>query len=107
MKPHSRAAAIITLFLFIVTAVGLYSMESAQSIYQERCSACHGRNGDANTWIGKKYGALGYQSPAVVKMSDAELATIIKNGKGKMPSFADKLSDAQIQELVKYIRTLK
>ena len=40
-------------------------------------------------------------------MSDADLTGAITNGKGKMPGFKGKLTDAQIKDLVGYIRTLK
>jgi cytochrome c6 len=41
-------------------------------------------------------------------MSDADLAAAISNGKPpKMPAFKGKLTDDQIKDLAKYIRTLK
>lgn len=42
----------------------------------------------------------------VQKKSDKELTAIITDGKGAMPSYKDKLSDAQIKDLVGYIRKL-
>jgi mono/diheme cytochrome c family protein len=40
-------------------------------------------------------------------MSDADLTAAITDGKGKMPAYKGKLTDAQIKDLVGYIRTLK
>jgi mono/diheme cytochrome c family protein len=40
-------------------------------------------------------------------MSDSDLTGAITNGKGKMPAFKGKLTDAQIKDMVTYIRTLK
>jgi mono/diheme cytochrome c family protein len=40
-------------------------------------------------------------------MSDADLTAAITNGKGKMPAYKGKLTDAQITDLVKFVRTLK
>ena len=40
-------------------------------------------------------------------MSDADLTGAIANGKGKMKAFKGTLTDAQIKDLVTYIRTLK
>jgi mono/diheme cytochrome c family protein len=42
-----------------------------------------------------------------VKQSDEEFARVTKEGKGKMPKFEGKLTDDQITDLVKYIRTLQ
>ena len=38
---------------------------------------------------------------------DAALIEITKNGKNKMPSYKDKLSDDQIKEVVAYVRDLQ
>jgi len=46
-------------------------------------------------------------SAAVQGISDADLTAAITNGKGKMPAYKGKLTDAQISDLVSYIRTLK
>jgi mono/diheme cytochrome c family protein len=46
------------------------------------------------------------RSPAVQKLPDAELAQMIANGKGGMPSFKNSLSDEQIHALVTHIRSL-
>ncbi len=46
-------------------------------------------------------------SADIQKMSDADLTGAITNGKGKMPAYKGKLTDAQIKDLVAYIRTLK
>ncbi len=36
------------------------------------------------------------------KMSEADMVTIITNGKGKMPAYKGKLTDAQIKEVAAY-----
>ena len=48
-----------------------------------------------------------FSSPDVLKETDAEMIAVIKNGKGKMPAFAGKLTDAQIDDVVAYIHTLQ
>ncbi len=48
-----------------------------------------------------------FNSPDLVKLSDADLIAATKNGKGKMPAYAGKLSDRQIKDVVVYIRTLQ
>jgi mono/diheme cytochrome c family protein len=46
------------------------------------------------------------RSPAVQKLPDAEVAQVISNGKGGMPSGKDSLGDDQVQSLVTHIRSL-
>jgi mono/diheme cytochrome c family protein len=40
------------------------------------------------------------------KKSAPEVRTILENGKGKMPSFQDKLMKQDIDNLLAYLRTL-
>jgi len=46
-------------------------------------------------------------APAIVKESNDDLLAVTKAGKGKMPAYAGKLTDAQIKDVVLYIRTLE
>jgi len=55
--------------------------------------------------MGKKLGLKDYTK--VQGFSDAEAANVIKNGKGKMKGYKDKLSDADVKALVAYVRSLK
>jgi len=58
--------------------------------------------------MGKKLGLKDYRDPTVQKsFSDAEAAKVIKDGKGKMKGSGGKLSDADINALVAYVRSLK
>jgi mono/diheme cytochrome c family protein len=43
----------------------------------------------------------------MVKASDAQFFASTKNGKGTMKGYAGKLTDAQIKDVVAYIRTLQ
>jgi mono/diheme cytochrome c family protein len=67
---------------------------------------CHGENG-AGSEAGKSMNVPDLRSPEVQKLPDAELAQIIADGKGGMPSFKNSLSARQINALVKYIRSLR
>ncbi len=95
----------IALFSFVI-ALMLPSIATAQSaavLYKAKCAMCHGADGSGKAAMGTK--PLG--SADVQKMSDADLTGAITNGKGKMPAYKGKLTDAQISDMVKYIRTLK
>jgi cytochrome c6 len=79
--------------------------QDASALYKSKCSACHGADGTGSS-MGKKMGAQDFTSPEVQKMSDAELAEIITNGKNKMPKYAS-LKTEDVKGLVAYIRTLR
>jgi len=81
--------------------------QGGADIYKTNCLMCHGADGLGATPVGKSLKIVSFKDPSAVKSSNAALETIIKNGKNKMPAFAGKLSDAQIGEVVEYIRTLQ
>jgi mono/diheme cytochrome c family protein len=67
-------------------------------LFDHSCAPCHGDD------------ARGDEGPSLYNLvkSDARITTIIKGGvKGEMPSFAKKFSDADVQALIAYLRTLK
>ena len=93
----------IALALFLVLPNLSWAADDGASTYKAKCAMCHGADGAGKAAMGTK--DLG--SADIQKMSDADLTGAITDGKGKMPGYKGKLTDAQISDLVKYIRTLK
>jgi mono/diheme cytochrome c family protein len=75
------------------------------ALWGQHCASCHGKDGSGNTTMGKKLGVKDYTKSQ--SFSDAEAANVIKNGKGKMKAYKDKLSDADVRALVAWVRSLK
>jgi cytochrome c6 len=100
-----------TLYMMLIV-LGLVTLarpamaDDAEALYKSKCQVCHGADGKG-TAAGQKLGAKDFHSPEVQKQSDAELIEITKQGKGKMPAYDKKLTDDQIKQLIKYIRSLK
>jgi cytochrome c6 len=82
------------------------SAQDAASVYKSKCATCHGADGSGNTAVGKSMHLRDLGSADVQKQSDADLTSMIANGKGAMPAFKDKLSAEQIKQLVGFIRQL-
>jgi cytochrome c6 len=102
-----RTAAIATLSLAAVQfCAGVARAQSGESNFKAKCAACHGADGKGATAAGKSLGVHDFTSDTVQKMSDADLAGIITNGKNKMPAYGKSLKDPEIQDLVAYIRVL-
>jgi mono/diheme cytochrome c family protein len=89
-------------FLLAAPAFG----QGAASLFKSHCAGCHGAEGKGDTGIGKSMHLRALGSADVQKQSDKELTAWIADGKGAMPSYKDKLSGAQIKDLVGYIREL-
>jgi mono/diheme cytochrome c family protein len=94
----------LTLFVVsIVRASPGPDSAATSSTFRTKCAMCHGQDGGGSE-VGKSMNVPDLRSPAVQKLSDDQLAQIISNGKGGMPSFKNSLSEGQIHDLVKYIR---
>lgn len=100
-------ARILIVVLTIGTATLAYSQDDVAALFKSKCQVCHGADGKAATPAGQKVGAKDFHSPEVAKLSDAEMIAAVEKGKGKMPAYQGKLSDDQIKQLVKYLRTVK
>jgi mono/diheme cytochrome c family protein len=103
MTQRITAAAVI--LLAATLAAPAFGQIDAAALYKTKCQMCHGANGNP-TPTGVRMGARSFQSPEVVNESDSTLFDITKNGKNKMPMYKS-LTDDQIKDLVKYIRSLK
>jgi len=92
-----------------VLAAALWStpaLAAAADTYKSKCAMCHGADGKGDTPAGKKMGARDFASPDVQKMTDAELEAVTAKGKNKMPAYEKTLKEAEIKDLVAYIRQL-
>jgi len=74
---------------------------SANADYKAKCAGCHGANGE-----GKAALKTAPMKDAAAKSAD-ELTKAITDGKGKMPAYKGKLTEAQIKTLVEDIKAQK
>jgi mono/diheme cytochrome c family protein len=88
-------------------AAPAFSQGSGADTYKAKCAMCHGADGLAATPMAKNLKVLSFKAPEMVKATDAQFFASTKNGKNKMPAYAGKLTDAQIKDVVAYIRTLQ
>jgi cytochrome c6 len=95
--------------IFLVLSAAMAAAQGAgagKAIFASKCALCHGPDGKGNTSIGKSLKIADLHSDVVQKMSDADLKTVVTNGKNKMPPFKGKLTDAQMDQVISYIREL-
>lgn len=105
MRANWTCAVVLGLMAWV--AAPAFGQDSGADIYKLKCAMCHAADGTANTPAGKAFKAASFSDPAVVKISDADRTTVVKNGKNKMPVFGDKLTASQITAVLAYIRTLE
>jgi cytochrome c6 len=111
---HVMFASTILLALFagltfsvvsIVQASPAPDSAASSATFRTKCAMCHGQDGSGSE-VGKSMNVPDLRSPVVQKLPDAQLAQIISDGKGGMPSFKNSLSEDQVHSLVAHIRSL-
>jgi mono/diheme cytochrome c family protein len=93
--------------LIAALSVPALAQSNGEQVYKAQCAMCHGQDGLATTPVAKMMSVPSFKSPAVMRMTVGEMAAATNNGKGKMPAFRSKLTPAQVEQVVAYIRKLQ
>lgn len=80
--------------------------DRSAALYKQKCAACHGADGKADTPAGKSTKVRSFNDPEVAKLGDEELAGVIEKGKNKMPAYGKSMKPDEIKAMVTYIRSL-
>jgi len=79
---------------------------TARANYQKNCEGCHGETGEGGLVKveNKRIKVPSLKADHAMKHTDEQITKMITNGEEEMPSFKDKMSAAEISEMVKYVR---
>lgn len=99
--PAACAAALLSVGLVA------FAQSSGEATYKAKCLMCHSPNGAADTPVAKNMKVKPASDPEMKKLTSAQMIESVKNGKNRMPSFKDKLTDEQIKAAVAYFRSFK
>ena len=107
-----KSALLLAAFLSLLGTVARAATVAEN--WEKNCQSCHGKDGKGTTKAGRMAGVKDFTDDAYQKsFTDEQARASIKEGKKdekgkeKMKSFADKLTDDEINALVSYVRTLK
>jgi mono/diheme cytochrome c family protein len=78
------------------------AVHAGQEVFTANCMQCHAIQPDQVRLGPSLYGEM---KPPHAKKTDAQVREILKNGKGKMPSFEGKLTPTDINNLLAYLHT--
>ena len=80
---------------------------TARANYAKHCEACHGPNAEGGLVKvdNKQIKVPSLKAEHAIKHKDEVLMKVITGGEEAMPAFKDKLSQQEIAEMVRYIRT--
>ena len=87
-------------------AATIDSAAATRANYQKNCEGCHGVKGDGGlVKVDNKQNKVpSLFSDHAMKRTDEQLTKKITNGEEDMPAFKDKLSAAEIADLVKFVK---
>jgi len=105
---NRKLLAVLAAVVIAVVALPAFADSGADgaALYKSKCAMCHGPDGAGQTPMGKSMKLKDLRSAEVQKMTDKELNTLISDGKGKMPAYKTKLSQAEIDAVVGFIRSI-
>jgi mono/diheme cytochrome c family protein len=104
MSKTIRSLVALTAAVLLAGAVG-FAQSSGEAVYKAKCQSCHGNEGTPNPGIAKAMGVKPASDPSVKSLTEAQMIADTTNGKGKMPAYKGKLTDAEIKDAVDYFRT--
>ena len=83
-----------------------------KALYEGKCKICHGVDCKGSSSVAKMYkieqDLLDLTNQKSKKMTDAEIAKVVREGQGKMkPVPSDKLSDVELKAIISHVRTLQ
>lgn len=125
-RTHTRRAAAAALlaafaliasgyFVVVVTARAAAqrakkSPVDVRTVYMRDCARCHGAEGAADTGQAEIYNATNFTDAAwwrKERPSNARMRRVIARGGSGMPAFGKRLSAAEINALLPYVRAFK
>ncbi|HSL55405.1 MAG TPA: cytochrome c [Pyrinomonadaceae bacterium] len=82
-------------------------MATARANFGKHCEGCHGPNGEGGLVKvdNKQIKVPSLKSDHAIKHTDDQIAEMITNGHEAMPPFKDKMSQQEIGDMVKFVRT--
>ncbi len=100
-RPIAFALGIAVVALMAVPAM---AAEDGKALFESKCAMCHGKDGVAKPFA---KGAGNFNDPKwQAAKPEAAIVQTVTDGKGKMPSYKDKLKPEEIKAIAAYIKTL-
>ena len=106
MKKVLSGIALVAMLCLVGSIARAQDVANREKVYKAKCVSCHGPDGKGETAAGKATKARDLCSADVKKETDAAWTEIIVKGKNKMPSYDKKVTDAEVKDVIAYMRSL-
>lgn len=102
MRAMLRRPLLAVALVVLLSGCGSLEGKFGEELYRAGCAACHGADLSGGTGLD-----IGPGSNADIGLSNQQLAGVIRVGPGSMPSYGGRLTEAQIESLVVYMRLVQ
>lgn len=92
--------------MVVLASTVCFAQSGGEATYKTKCAMCHGPAGTPSAGMAKAMGIKPVSDPNIKKLSAADIAAVVKAGKGKMKPVAG-LTDAQIKDVSAFFKSLK
>ncbi|MBV6404624.1 MAG: cytochrome c [Flavobacteriales bacterium] len=100
MKMLVMALGTITLFLMAHgPGPQPHSGATGRDLFELNCARCHGSDGAKGRW--------GARNLRKSRLSDGSIAQQIRQGRGIMPAFGNKLKPEEVAAILRYVKSLR
>jgi cytochrome c6 len=106
MKNVLSGIALVAMLCLAGSIVRAQDVANGEKVYKAKCASCHGPDGKGETAAGKATKARDLCSADVKKETDAAWTEVVVKGKNKMPPYDKKITDADVKDVVAYMRSL-
>ena len=84
------------------------AVSGASALFKDNCAKCHGKDGRARGFKARLAGVRNLTEARWLEgVTDERIYNSITNGRNRMPAFGKKLTEAEIESLVAFVRGLK
>ena len=101
----------LALFLLAFSMAWSEDLAAGKKIFEGKCAQCHGKDAKGVVKMAKVLKvepvAIDLTRDEAVKLSTEDKIKTVTGGKKKMPKYLGKLTDEQIQQVVKYLESLQ
>jgi len=87
------------------------SIDRGKVVFDNQCAACHGSQALGDGKVGKLFPFIlplaGPKAQNAMKLTDATLYAIVRQGRGLMPPYGSRVHPAERWDVINYIRSLQ
>jgi cytochrome c6 len=98
----AAGVALVALFAGLWRPAAAADPQQGRKVYKTHCENCHGANG-----AGQIPGAPDFLRGNALLKPDLELLRTVKAGRGMMPAYQGMFTDAELLDVIAYLRTLR